>query len=182
MTQEERSERLRRLGLIGGDVEDLRSLVDRHSILLGRLAADPFIGGILFGMESINVGEVLIGVATFGLLFTTSHQDIPGATVTLPTSGTWAVTGVFDIQSIGTGDDNQVATGVLDVDGTVKSQQAIYHLRGTAPIRRATVSQMWSVVAVSPGVVLKLRARKLGGTGTSKANATHTNIVATRTR
>lgn len=182
MAQEDRLDKLRELGLLGGQQTTLEDIVNRHSILLGKLAGDPYIGNILMGFSGDNIGEILSATSTSPLTLTTSLQDIPGATITLSTSGVWAVTGVFDMQSEGAGDDNFPAIGGLDVDGDARSEQAVYILRATSPVRRASISQVWRVATTSPKVVLKLQAQKASGSGTSKIGSPGTTIVAIRAR
>jgi hypothetical protein len=115
-----------------------------------------------------------------GLTITTTYQDIPGATLTLPRAGTYLVHGVFDfsMQSVDTGN---IALGQLAVGGTAASPYVAIFAGLTTPTGasvRATVAQQWIYVAASTGVVLKLQASKTSAGGIVQA-AGHSTISAT---
>ncbi len=51
-----------------------------------------------------SVGEILQATASAGLTLTTAYQDVPGASVTLPTPGDWLITATFRFVGSGAGD------------------------------------------------------------------------------
>ena len=108
-------------------------------------------------------------------VLTTSFQDLPGATLTLATQGTYVITGMFDLAVIGA-DDNTFLVGVLEVGGVVQSAKAVLQTDTDGP--RVTVSQTWVITTTEDDTVIKLQARKFAGTGTSRAYGIHTKIVA----
>jgi len=127
-------------------------------------------------VEKATFTEVIRNEATSALTLTTTDQDIPGATITLPSTGQWWILGVVDFQSVGAGDDGFVGVGVLDFAGAAQASQVIYQFNTN---QRATASQSWIVSAAANDIV-KLRGRKTGGTGTSRSNPGHTTITAIR--
>jgi len=138
-----------------------------REIGLGRLnfSLEP-----MFGVHAFIVKRA---AATANLTLTTSNQDIVGATLTLDTPGVYVVLGVFDFDGT-TGDGTGV--GELDVDGVVEGGVALAALPNTI---RVTVPQNWLVTKTTLGpTVLKLQARKTGGTGASLVRHSHTTIMA----
>lgn len=177
-------ERMRQLGLYGQEDSDLRSVLDRHSALLGRLAADPYIGGILFGMEAVNIGEALIARATSTLTLSTSAQSIVGdgdstkVRLLLPTLGRWLIEAICDFQ-VTTADAGNVCIGELFVDGSAEAAQVLKSMRS---LDRATVGQEWVATTTAVNTPVELKAKKSGAGGTATATAIHTVLTAIRTR
>ena len=108
-------------------------------------------------------------------VLTTSFQDLPGATLTLATQGTYVITGMFDLAVIGA-DDNTFLVGALEVGGAVQSAKAVLQTDTDRP--RVTVSQTWVITTTADDTVIKLQAKKFAGTGTSRAYGIHTKIAA----
>lgn len=185
MTQEERSERLRLLGLLSGAGEDLRSLVDRHSILLGKLAADPYIGSILFGMESANIGEIVVARSTSNLTLTQTAQSITGdgdsskVRLILPTIGDWLVEATADF--IVDADDPGTLKAELFVGDSASGETGLVLFKAVATMA-GTFSQQWKVVTTSVKTPVELKGYKDNAGGTARMIASHTVLVATRTR
>lgn len=112
---------------------------------------------------------------------TTTIQDVPGCEVEIETEAAnarYTVWGFFDMEQIAAS-TTTIAVGILDVDGTDDTRQAIF--QGLADNSRATVGQCWSGVLASAGVhTFKLQGQRAGGTdGVKRINTTHTTITVT---
>lgn len=111
--------------------------------------------------------------ATADLALTTSDQDVTGCSVTLGSSGTYLVWGVFDFHHSASG--GGVAVGSLYVDGTAETSTALLDEAAV----HASVSQVW-LVSTSPDIVVKLAAKKTVNAGTVEVKANHTTITVLR--
>lgn len=100
---------------------------------------------------------------------TTSYQDVPGLSITLPSAGTWWITAIFRFTMNGVTDIGQALFGILNVDGTdspaAQSARAIYV--GTTNTAEAMTPQQWIYSPTVAGKVIKMRVKKGGGTGAS---------------
>ncbi len=178
-------ERLRLLGLVSVGDEDIRSTVKRHSILLGKLAGDPRVGGILFGMESTNIGEIKLARGTSNLTLTTTAQSIVGdgdsskVRLLLPTIGDWLTIGSFDFEVTATDPDECI--GLLFVNDSASNETG-GALFGKGQVDRAVVSQTWKVTTTAVNTPVELKAKKETNAGVAVAVANSTAIMATRTR
>lgn len=102
--------------------------------------------------------------ATADLTLTTSFQDVPGATLTLNTAGTYTITGNLHYRKFGSGDQGAFFNGRLLLNGVEQPGRVTVNMAvGEAILETRT----W-VVTVSAGDVVKLQARKHIGTGSSK--------------
>ncbi len=186
MVSEKQLERLRLLGLVGGADEDLRGLVERHSILLGKLAADPYIGSILLGMESARIGEVVIARATSNLTLSTSAQSIVGdgdsskVRLILPTTGDWIVFATCDLVISATGTGGLIGELFVDDSGSAKTGFVILDDKGNNI--GGTISQHWKVTTTTGAIPVELKARKASAGGTGTAHQPHTVLAAIRAR
>jgi hypothetical protein len=111
-------------------------------------------------------------------LATGAAVDIPGCSVTVETevaNARFIAYGVFDMQMVNT--SSTTGVGVLDVDGTDESRQAIFN--GLTNGARETVVQVWSgVLAAAGSHTLKLQG--FIGAGTTlhvRANTPHTTLT-----
>jgi len=106
-----------------------------------------------------------------------SVSDVPGCQITLPHTGHYLITGVFDFWVIGAGDAAQNLIGELvNVgSGAIEASQALF---AGDDNNRGTVSNVWPVLNVTGSTSYKLRVRKAGGTGTSRVMTSHTKIAA----
>lgn len=114
--------------------------------------------------------------ATSDLTLTTTPTDIPNCTTVLRTPGTWKIIGIFDfdVNSVA-GDDGQTMLGYCISNSVQQSGEAHFISTGRG---RATVMQIWNLDVPTVPITVKLQAEKSGGTGTSKARITHTNMNA----
>lgn len=119
--------------------------------------------------------SVQIAYATGSLTLTTSAADIPGATLTLTKSGIYLIVGVVDFSEVGAGDVPSVFSAYGNFAGTL--QVAAADFAAVTANARATVAQQW-LYAGTPGNIVKLQAKKSGGTGSSLAATTNTSISA----
>lgn len=117
--------------------------------------------------------------ASADLILTTSNQDVPGATITIG-PGTYQIIGYFDFLTGNDDLDNgTTGRGVLSVDGVAEASEAISTLVRIAGATRlrTTVPKIW-IISCANSCIVKLMARKSGGTGTSVLMAMNTNITA----
>ena len=112
--------------------------------------------------------------ATGNLTLSTIQTNVPGATLTLATAGTYVVIGTFDFDAAG--DASFHLVGRLVVGAVTQSNEAILEVDPDDP--RATVSQTWVITTTSADTVIKLQASKTGGGGTSRTRIIHTTITA----
>lgn len=179
------ADRLRSLGLLGVE-EDLRSLVERNSVLLGKLASDSSIGGILFGLEPTNTGVILVARSTANLTVTTTAQSIVGdgdstkVRLLLPTIGTWLIVAVMDVH-ITTLLANGVVLGELFVNDSGASETGIA-VKEMETLDRATVAQQWKVVTEETNIPVELKAKEATAGGVGVIGTANTCISALRTR
>lgn len=116
---------------------------------------------------------------------TPDYTDITGCTIAV-TPGIYVVVGVFDFLSSNDDLDNgYYGEGVLDIVGVQEQAKAVAPIgRVTtatgAYVLRITVAQAWAVNIPTAGSVLKLRARKTGGTGSTTIKQFNTTITAYR--
>jgi hypothetical protein len=105
-----------------------------------------------------------------------TNADVPGATITLTTTAANAVyvaVGVFDYDLQGT--TTVIGTGMLAVDGTNQTAQALFQ-QGIST-DRMTASQVWrGTLAAAGSHTLKLRGTLPSG---MEMNATHTTLTVT---
>lgn len=123
--------------------------------------------------------NVETAVCSSALGLTTTITDVPGCSVTIETEATNAVYvayGVFDFEQIAAG-TTTIAVGILDVDGTDDTRQAIFN--GVADNNRATAAQVWTGVLASAGShTFKLQGQRAGGAdGVKRINNVHTSIT-----
>lgn len=121
-------------------------------------------------------GDVGIAYANTNVVLTVTNQDIPGATLVTTKTGTYSISGVFDVFGTGVGDFNAIFLGALSVNGTNQPNIATKSLGPTATYNdRATIAQNW-VLPLSAGTTLKLQCQKSGGTGGS-ITSTHCSLM-----
>jgi hypothetical protein len=113
-------------------------------------------------------------------LATGAAVDIPGCSVTVETeedNARFTAWGFFDMQMIAT--SSTTGVGVLDVDGSDESRQAIFN--GLTSGARQTVGQCWTGVLATAGFhTFKLQG--FIGAGTTlhvRANTPHTTLTVT---
>lgn len=119
-----------------------------------------------------------LATATGILTLTTSWQDIPGTSFTVPKTGRYLLHGIFDFWLAGTGDIGFLFEGALAINGVPAAAHATFvpqYVSGTG--MRATVAQQW-YSTITAGSIVKLQAMKNGGTGSSGAVGTATNLSA----
>jgi len=121
-------------------------------------------------------------VSSANLSLTTSYQDIPGVTYTnaiANASGGIYVTFAATVQScevsMGMNDIGFVVSVILNVAGSDVPTQHIGSLTIESLASYTTVSGGWGGL-LSPGQVIKLRAKKSGGTGCSVINTANMAI------
>lgn len=106
-----------------------------------------------------------------------SIQDVAGCEVEIETEAAnakYIAYAVFDMSMGAT--SNSTGVGILDVDGTDDTRQAIFN--GQTSGVRATVMQVFSGVLASAGVhTFKLQAQRAVGAGAMNVNVTHTTIT-----
>lgn len=110
---------------------------------------------------------------------TAAVQDVPGCEVEIETEAAnarYIAYGAFDMEQIAAG-TTTIAVGILDVDGTDDTRQAIFN--GVADNNRATVVQVWTGILSAAGVhTFKLQGQRAGGAdGVKRVNTTHTTIT-----
>jgi len=173
-------------------VKNLQARMDqlsRSSLGLGGSAVlnvGTTTGTVAAGDDSrmVNSAILLTGLAlsaqkpsTGNLTLSTSVQDVAGCTITFSVSGAHAfaaVSAAFDFQpTISSAGIN--AVGYLTVDGSSRSQQAIWTDNGANS--RQTTPQSWLVALSAGSHTLKLQANKTGAAGTHVANSPHTNMT-----
>lgn len=118
-------------------------------------------------------------VCSSALALTATITDVPGCSVTIETEAANAVYiayGVFDMEQLAAS-TTTIAVGILDVDGTDDTRQAIF--QGLADNSRATVAQVWTGVLASAGShTFKLQGQRAGGAdGVKRVNNVHTSIT-----
>lgn len=128
--------------------------------------------------ESVLFSDVS---ASADLTLTNVAQDIPGAELLL-TPGTYLVIGTFLFR---TGadilDNNFQAIGSLD-SNDIQADEITFYLfydAGTGLRLENTVSKIWHI-DVFADEIIKLQARKSGGTGTSEVLAVNTTLITAR--
>lgn len=175
----------RRLKLI----EQQQAALSRSSLGLGGSAVlnvGTTAGTVAAGDDSrvVNASALLTGLAlsahkpaSGNLTLSTSVQDVPGCTLTFSVAGAHAfvmVVGTFDFQpSVSSAGNN--AVGYLTVDGSARSQQAIWTDNGANS--RDTTPQSWIVPVAAGSHTVKLQANKTGAGGTHTANSPHTTMT-----
>jgi len=119
----------------------------------------------------------LLANASAGLTLTTSPQNIPGASLTLPRAGKYLVTGVFYFTLTAA---DAGATLVGQFSGNTSYVAALSDLisGGTTTVQvSATITQQW-VYTATAGQVVNLQAYKSSGSGSSSVAGNHTSIMA----
>ena len=133
------------------------------------------------------IGYVAIAAASGDLELTTSNQDVPGCTLTLPHVGVYAIDAVFDFEhTILPGSATDVAAiGVLTDSGDTEvnsPRAAISRVPSVDDLdaSRGTRPQQWIVTTTAKDTVYKLMARKDNSLAlvTMKAIVAHTTIRA----
>jgi hypothetical protein len=168
----------RALSQILQDIEALQAVSDVVPTQVSQLENDA---GYVTSAGSITA---LFASASGGLSLGTSYADITGATLTLAEAGTYLISGVFDFAGVGA-DTNESGLGQLVANGVAQTGIAAVEplaiagagVTGSPVAVRMVASQQWLYVA-SAGHVIKLQARKTGGTGFSICNAVNTTISA----
>lgn len=116
-------------------------------------------------------------VCSVTLALSGSVQDVAGCSVTFVTeaaNAAFIAYGVFDMSMGAT--SNSTGVGILDVDGTDESRQAIFN--GQTSGVRASVMQVWNgVLAAAGSHTFKLQAQRAVGAGAINVNTTHTTIT-----
>lgn len=169
-------------------LEQQQSQLSRSGLGLGGSAVlnvGTTAGTVAAGDDSrvVNSATALTGLAlsvqkpsTGNLTLSTSVQDVAGCTVTFSVSGAHAfamVNAAFDFQPTVSSAGNN-AVGYLTVDGSSRSQQAIWTDNGANS--RETTPQNWVVPLAAGSHTLKLQANKTGAGGTHVANSPHTSM------
>lgn len=103
-------------------------------------------------------------VATSGLTLTTTYTDIPGVTLTLTKAGKFIITAHVNFGKDIVNDSGQVGFYRLVFDGSAQTGEPSVDFAGA---NSEFVSWEWSVTAATTAKVVKLQAKKSGGTGTS---------------
>lgn len=131
-------------------------------------------------VESAEVTQIL---ASSDLALTAALQDVPDVTLTVQ-PGTYKIDGSFDFLTGNDDLDNvQTGRGVLIVDGVQQAQEAIATLDRMASGSRLRTNVYKSWVLVCPNeCIVKLQARKTGGTGTSTLMGNNTAMTVLRVR
>ena len=107
---------------------------------------------------------------------TTSYQDVPGATLTLATPGTYMITGEFHFRELGTGDEGGAFIGRLVVGGAAVTG---WPLATILDGQSVLLSNTWVITTTADDTVVKLQAKKSDGTGSSRVTGPgHTRIIA----
>lgn len=117
-----------------------------------------------------------IASASAALTLTTTPQNIPGATLSLTKAGTYLIIGVFYFY-FDLGDNNATLLGALTPAGGPVAALVVANTATPTVDISATVTQQWIYSTAGP-VSVSLQAYKSLGTGTSRAQATHTTISA----
>lgn len=110
---------------------------------------------------------------------TATITDVPGCEVTIETeapNAQFLAFGFFDFEQIAAS-TTTIAVGILDVDGTDETRQAIF--QGLADNSRATPGQCWTgVLAAAGSHTFKLQGQRAGGADSVKRiNTTHTTLT-----
>jgi hypothetical protein len=160
----------------------LQAVVDRHSILLGKLIGELGLGNILYGIEDPTQKlQVLVATGTSDLTLSTSAQSIVGdgddskVRIILPLPGDWLIEATFDFNVTATDPDALIGELYLDDSGSPESRKAIFW--PATALDRATVTQSWKVTTTAINVPVELKAYKNAAGGTALAE-TNTRITA----
>ena len=117
--------------------------------------------------------------ATSELTLNTSFQDVPGVAITVNHTGYYRIRGQFDMSYGNVGDDGWELYGILWVSTRdtqeIELPKAI--LKWIYPYR-IVVRQTWAM-ELTENAVLKLQARRQGGSGGSSCRYEHTTLMAT---
>ena len=186
MVQEKRTGRLRLLGLVGDGDDILRSIVDRHDILLGKLVGEVGLGNILYGIEDPTRQKVQIleATATADLTLTTSAASITGdgdsskVRIIIPLPGDWLIEAAIDFDITATDPDACIGELYVDDSGSPETGRAVYW--PTPDLNRATVPQRWKVTTTAINTPVELKAKKdgAGGTAIARGGANNTRLTA----
>ncbi len=178
----EQESRLRLLGLIDSGDAKLVSVVERHSILLGKLAHEVGLGNVLYGMEK-PTSKILVATATASLTLTTSAQSIVGdgdsskVRLLLPTPGDWLIEAACDLGQTGANSPgNLTATLYVDDSGTPEDGSAVLTPKTNGD--RATVAQRWKVTTTATNTPVELKANMSTAGGNAAARTDHTRLTA----
>ena len=128
-----------------------------------------------------QAGSYQIANGNSSLTLTTTATPLPGALITLPRAGKYAVRGVFDMAVSGTGDLGAVLLGQLRADDVADSPTfaVLISPAGATGGVRATVAAEWFYMASAPNKTVRLLAWKNTGTGASACVGTNSMISAT---
>lgn len=114
---------------------------------------------------------------TSGLNTWTTETDVPGASVSVNTTGASSVVvaqGNFDCAANTASSSNNIL-GFLNWNGSNQSEEAIF-IPGSLTGVRYTIGQTWVITGVTPGTyTAKLRAS--AGTTNMTLRTTHTNLT-----
>ena len=114
-------------------------------------------------------GDVQIATGTTTVTLTTVAQDV-GVSLTLNRAGRYYLHAVFDLRGQGAGDAGQILIGQLVAGGSILPKLGFLNT-GTGALNQNNVSQQWVYTAATSGVLVKLQAFKLGGSGSSTAQS-----------
>lgn len=176
-------DRLKLLGLVDDKGGILQAVVDRHSILLGKLISELGLGNILYGIEDpAQKVQILLATATSTVTLTTSAQSITGdgddskVRLLLPTAGDWLVEATCDFRrDADPTPANMIGELYVNDSGSAESSVAIS--RHKTQNERATVGQRWKITSLVSNVPVELKVRMDGVGGNGRAHATHTRLT-----
>lgn len=115
------------------------------------------------------------------LTLTTSYQDVAGMSVTLPTAGTYLVVATLYFQGTVAASSSIVLLGILtDSADVAESGSIIWQIPSPGPLvgDQLTLTFQWRVVTTTANEVFKMRAKKIGSTGTQVVGTDGSRMVA----
>ncbi len=110
--------------------------------------------------------------ATADLSLTASFASVVGASRTLAVAGLYILFGFWDFDA--TADDNVRLLGVIEAGGADQAGEAGIDTNTDDPRQSASIAVQYTAAASD---VVRIRARKTAGSGTSKVRATHSRIA-----
>lgn len=176
--------RLQLLGLVDSGEDLLRSIVDRHDILLGKLTREIGLGNVLYGIEDpTQKVQILVATATADLTLTQAAQSIIGdgdgskVRIILPTVGDWLVEATCDFNMTAAGSGISIGSLFVNDSGAAESARA-YYIPDAAASERATVVQRWKVTTTAINTPVELKAEKENSGGTALVQFNNTRLTA----
>jgi len=131
----------------------------------------------VYSKAEVDQKDIQIGVTGVLTVLTTTPQDIPGTELTLTKTGLYLLIAFMDMGSNGIGDNSAALLGALNINGIDQTKNIVKTANTSSGfLERATVGQSWLFI-LTAGAVVKLRASKTGGTGSSGVYG-HTTLIA----